>query len=491
MAFDASSFSQIPLNLFRPGPRVEFDTSKMQSGLAKPAVKVLVCGQRLTTGTAAAGVAVQVLSAAHARSLFGQGSMLAEMFSGWFANDNTIEVWGIGLSDVGGGTAATGTFVVTGPATAAGTLSLMVADQTIIVPVSSGMTATQVATAIAAAINAIPDLAVTAASSTGTVTVTARHKGTESNFIYLAKNFHQGDIMPAGLTVTVTAMSGGATNPDASAIITAIGDGSYQAFVTPWNDDPNMDIFEAALLDRAGASKMNYGVSFTHNPATYSTVTTAAASRNSPYCPFTGMNGSPSTPWKIAAAVAAQVMYNAGVDPARPFNTLVLKGILAPLQADRFDNDERELLLKAGVATLTVNANDQVCIERLVTSYKTNAQGLPDTGLKDLNSILTLFYLSWSMNNMIITTFPRHKLADDGTNFDPGSSVATPSLIKGEIVALAQAWEKAGLIEQLGAFIAGLNVARDANDRNRVNVFMRPDLVNGLQVTATLIQPVL
>jgi len=487
------SFNQIPLTLLTPGTFVELDTSRMQFGLPQARTRSLIVGQKLGTGTAVANTLYRVLSAQHAKTLFGQGSMLADMFIGYFANDATTEVWGMGLADNGAGTAATGTIAFTGPATAAGIVELMVCDTRVQVAVTSGMTATQIGTAAAAAINGYADLPVTAGAASGTVTLTARHKGLESNGLYLALNYHQGDVTPAGVGVTITAIGGvvaGAGNPDASQVFTALGDQAFQTIVHPWNDATNMGIIEAALADRATALKMNYSEAYAHNPGTFSALTTAAASRNSPYAPFTGMKGIPSAPWKVAAAYAAQIAFSARTDPGRPFNTLVLKGILPPLPSDQFTRQERELLLEAGVATLMVNANSEVCIERMVTTYKTSPQGFADTGLRDLNPILLLYYLSWSQQARITTRYPRYKLGNDGGNYAPGQPIVTPKQIRAELVGLAKEWESAGLIENIDQYIADLRVERDANDPNRLNSFQRPDLINGFQVLAALIQPI-
>jgi len=53
---------------------------------------------------------------------------------------------------------------------------------------------------------------------------------------------------------------------------------------------------------------------------------------------------------------------------------------------------------------------------------------------------------------MIALRYPRHKLADDGTNFARGQAVATPGLIRAEIVARAIQWESAGLTDAVVVF---------------------------------------
>src|SRR5690606_30192396 len=122
------------------------------------------------------------------------------------------------------GVAATGTITVTGTATADGTIPLYCGGVRVPVGVTSGDTAAEVATAIAAAINANADLPVTAAAVDAVVTVTFRHKGEVGNDYDLRDSYRDGEALPAGVSLAIVAMSGGTTNPDLDDLIAAMGD---------------------------------------------------------------------------------------------------------------------------------------------------------------------------------------------------------------------------------------------------------------------------
>jgi phage tail sheath gpL-like len=130
-----------------------------------------------------------------------------------------------------------------------------------------------------------------------------------------------------------------------------------------------------------------------------------------------------------------------------------------------------------------------VCrIERLVTTYQTNPLSIPDPSYLDVETMRTLAYLRYSVRARIALKFPRHKLADDGTLFDPGQAVVTPSSIRSELISLFRDWERAGLVEDFEQFKDELIVERDANDQNRVNMRMGPNLINQFRVFAGQIQ---
>lgn len=482
------SFNAIPLDLRTPGQYLEFDASRASSGAGVQPQRILVIGQKLPAGLASAGQPVRVATADQAVQQFGRGSMLALMFTAFLAANPTAEAWALALADNAAGVAATKTVTVTGPATAAGVVDLYVAGVRVQAAVASADTATAVATALAAAINANLDLPVTATPAAGVVTLTCRHKGEAGEALDVRTNYRSGETLPAGLTVVVAAGATGAGNPDVSAVFTAIGDDWFNTFVNPYTDTANLDVVDAALADRFGPLKMIDGFSYTFRAGTFGALTALGSTRNGPHVSIAGLKGSPTWSPVIAASYAGVVSFHGSIDPARPFQTLPLPGVLAPTVNDRFTRTERDLLLREGISTFTVDAGGQVLIERPITTYQTNAYGLPDTAYLDVNTLLTLSYLRWSMRARIATKYGRHKLANDGTLYGAGQAIVTPKVIKAELISLFRDWEAAGLVENITQFIADLIVERDANNPNRLNALIPPDLVNQFRVFAGQVQ---
>ncbi|NDY41251.1 phage tail protein [Dissulfurirhabdus thermomarina] len=486
----AISFNSIPVNLRTPGVYVEFDNSQAVRGLPGMPYRALLVGQRLAGGTVAELVPTRVSSADQARDYFGQGSMLAQMAAAWFAHNRSTETWAIALDDNPAGVAATGTLTVTGTATEAGTLNLYVGGGRVQVAVASGDSQDAVAAAIASAIGAAADLPASAAVdgvNTNQVNLTARHKGEAGNDIDLRVSYYQGEQVPAGLTVAVGAMSGGSGNPDLSGLITAMGDEWYNVIVLPYTDAASLTAMETELEDRWGPMRAIEGHAFAAAAGTQAAMSALGDSRNSPHVSIVATGGSPTLTWSYAAAVAAVVAYHANIDPARPFQTLPLAGVLAPAEADRFTQQERNLLLYDGISTTVVDAGGRVLIERLITTYTQNAFGTEDPSYLDVNTLLTLGYLRYSFRARFAQKYPRHKLADDGTRFGAGQAILTPKIAKAECFALFRQWEDAGLVENFDDFKANIIVERNATDPNRLDFVLPPDLINQLRVTAAQI----
>jgi phage tail sheath gpL-like len=153
----------------------------------------------------------------------------------------------------------------------------------------------------------------------------------------------------------------------------------------------------------------------------------------------------------------------------------------APARGDRYTLTERNTLLYSGIATVRVSTAGAVTVERLVTTYRTNEAGGTDPAYLDVETLMTLQYIRWDWRNYILNKFPRHKLADDGTRYAPGQAVVTPLTMKAEVIAKFTDWEALGLVEGFAQFKRDLIVERNAQDRNRIDVLMPPDIINQLR----------
>lgn len=486
----AISFNEVPNTARVPWAYVEFDASNAQQGPSLQVYKALALGQLLSTGSAEPLTPVRVTSNSQAAALFGEGSMLAGMVEG-FREDNTVtELWVIPVEDDEAAVKASGSILFGGAQTVAGVVPLYIAGRSVRVAVGSGDSLADIATATAAAINANASLPVTAEVNGGTeeqVDITAKNAGEVGNTLDIRVGYFDGEKMPDGLTATVTAMTGGVANPDLTDALAAMGDEHYNVIAHAYTDAANLSLIEAELASRWGPLRQIEGAAIAASNVSHSALGTLGDSRNSPHSVIVGSTGSPTPPYEYAANVAGVVARHGQIDPARPFQTLTLSHVKPPKEADRFTWQERNLLLFDGIATAKTDAGGVVRIERLITTYKTNAFGASDTAFLDLNTVLTLGYLRFDFRNLWLRKYPRHKLAADGNNFGPGQDVMTPKLAKAECVAWFRQMEELGLVEGIDQFKRDLIVERSATDETRLDIMMPPDLVNQLRVTGVQI----
>lgn len=487
------TFNHIPTNVRVPLFYAEFDNSMASSTTQDK--RALLIGQKLAAGTAAVNTPIIVSTTDQAKTLFGQGSMLARMHELYRDQDPTGEVWCIAVADAAAGVASSGTITVTGPASAAGTIFLYVAGQKVSIGVSSGDTAALIATAIGAAVNAAVDLPVSATVAASVVTLTCRWKGLTGNDITVLDSFRGSagsESLPTGVSLAYAAMSGGTTNPTLPGnAIAAMGDDEYDFVIHPYTDSASLDAFATEYNDSVGRwawSRQVYGHCYTALRGSLSALTTAGALRNDPHHTIAAIdNDCPNPCWEYAAAYGGENSVAIQVDPARPTQTLPLYGILAPRAGKRFLMSERQSLLTYGIATSYV-ASSVVRVERAITTYQKNSWGQSDQSYLDSETLHTLSEITRRLRSRITSKYPRHKLANDGTRFGSGQAIVTPSVIRGELMAEYSDMELDGLVENADLFAKYLIVERDSNNTNRLNVLLPPDLVNQLRIFALLNQ---
>ncbi|SPD73816.1 Mu-like prophage FluMu tail sheath protein [uncultured Desulfobacterium sp.] len=488
------SFNNMPDNIRVPLVGIEFDGSRALQGTPGMSAKILVIGQKLTTGTASAGVPIRITSKAQAEAAFGRGSMLSAMFNMIKKANPYTETWAIPLADHASGVPAAGYVGFSGTVTQSGTLCLYIAGTRIAVAITSGQAPSAIATAVAAAINAVTDLPVTAAvngSVNTQVDITCRWDGETGNDIDIRVNYYPGEALPAGLSATISNMAAGATNPDISSAITAMGDEWWNYVIMPYTDATNLTALEEELASRWLPMRQVDGIAFCAYRGTHANTETFGDGRNSALVSCMGTSISPSPAYLWAAAYGAVAAYHLAIDPARPLKTLPLPGILPPAISGKWTIEERNLLLYDGISTFTVDGGGNVLIEQTITMYQENAYGVADESFLKVYTPATLSYFRYSMRARITTKYPRHKLADDGTQYGAGQAIVTPSVIRAELIALFKEWMDAGLAENLEQFKRDLIVERNADNRNRVDVLSPPDIVNQFDIFAAQIQFVL
>ena len=489
----AISFNSVPSNLRIPFVAVEFDGSKAQQGPALLAYKALLVGQKLAAGTFTADTINKVSNIDQVITGGGRGSILHRQALAWFASNRSTELWIGVLADNGAGVAATGTIVVAGPATAAGTIALYLGGVRITVGVNNGDASTAIATAIGAAINANLDIPVTASVATSTVTITFRHKGLVGNSYDVRHSFNFGESLPAGVTLTITAVGAvvaGTTNPLLTNLIAAMADTWFEVWSHPYTDATSLTAIEGELLTRWGPMRQQGGIAVTSASGNFSTLSALGAGRNSAFSVIVAQTGqTPLTPpMEFAAETAALMAFYGAADPARPFQTLAMSNALATLETDQFDINERNLLLFTGIATTRRVTGGGVQLERMITTYETSPSGASDTAYLDATTVLTLIYLRYSFRVRMQTKYPRHKLANDGTRFGSGQAIMTPKLGKAEAITWFREMEELGLVENFDQFKRDLDVERSQTDPNRLEFLLPPDIINQLIVTAAQIQ---
>lgn len=377
--------------------------------------KVLLVGQQTSAATATEKTLISNLqSIAQVETLFGKRSELAGMYRAFRAINTKIQVDAISLDDNGAGVAATGTIAFSGTAGEDGTYTFFIGSRknhSYTISVSENDTATVIGDALVAAITADTEAPFTASNVTGTVTITHAQKGTIGNDIAL---YYDGVI--DSVTVTLTAFASGATDPIVTGIYSVIGETRYQNIVAP----DYAQTVTLALLDARWDidNKVLNGVMFYGKIDTLANLKTLLTSINSQNLVVFGNKLGTASEFKgsetgefnyvIASTMAAvrslrftedaslsgivsgnvgRLDREGGIQLASlPYFNTPLSNISPIIASKGFTGTEIDELRDTGISVIGNNrADNGVILGEIVTAYKTDTLGNPDTSFKFLN----------------------------------------------------------------------------------------------------------
>lgn len=434
-----------------------------------------------------------------ASTLFGRGSMLETMYLRARDQAPYAEIWCIAISEEVDAIQAFGTITVAHPgsATRQGIAAIYIAGRRVQLRVRSTDIANTIATNLAAAINAAQTY-LKATVSTNVVTVTCRWAGITGNQIPLtyvgSRGRRSSNVPESALSrylFTFVQPSGGAGEFNSSSTYGVLDTRNFDVFVIPSVSQPILDAsltFMDGIAGRWSPFKQQYGHIFGGKIGDLSTLTTLGDAQNDPHMSIIGLWKSINPAWEWASALAGVAVQHWAAPPelSRPLQTLPLRNLyVGSDDDDSFNPEERELALSSGITTVNVQDDTTVHIDRVRTLRKTNAYGDPDPSWADAITMFQAQYFVKAMRAAITGAFPRCALTDEPTGINGFTS---PAEIKLVIMHEYQRLQGLGLVENYDLFVQFLIVERDDVDRNRVNVLMRPDMVNQLRVVATIVE---
>ncbi|MFC3074691.1 phage tail sheath subtilisin-like domain-containing protein [Shinella pollutisoli] len=487
------TFDEIPADWLAPGTFMEVKPNYRTVGVLPWPVRNLIIGQKLAAGTLAPGQIVEITRPEEAIALFGLGSIGAEMVSAFRKANKTQPLFVTALADAVDSVKATGTFTFAGAVPQPVVLRFRVGGRQVRITAAPADTVTQLATKLAAAINADTACAATAASALGVVTCTARHGGEVGNDIDLRVDV-AAQAVPAGLTVTVAAMAGGTGNPDIEDALDLLPGAWYTDVSFPFNDATNVQAFAAWAIGRFAALARLDVHGYVAKRATYGQAGTFGQLTNCPFLSALALKASPTSSWEIAAAAHGIAAFHLTNDPARQLRSLVLPGVVAPDPADQYSDLESELLLRTGVTMLECLADGTVTIGRMITTYRRSALDIADRAWLDIMVPKTMSRIRYDWRGYMSLMYPRAKLIEDeheaafatreDDDEETGNAVASPRRVHGSWAARCRLYGERAWITDVDRTIKESAFEVDADDRNRLNSRQQVMIVGSLMVSA-------
>ena len=492
---------------------------------------ILLIGNKLETGISEASPAVNVgaglmplatptfcASAEDASFLCGQGSELHRMARAVFAQYPAASLY-LAANAVSAGSSATAVLTFATTAMADFAVRLVLCDQVLEVPVSTGDTPTVIATACATAINNAADLPYYAQFAAGVLTITAKMAGVRGNSLivdayFVLSNFSarvlflSPTMSPGGTTGQWTTVSedygvefsltGGTTADSLAGVITAIASQRYNRIVVASNDATNLTRLVTHLDSLAGVTVglRQQGVAAVIGTlaASITIASTENASRLQVGWHYASKIPGPEVAATLAAARLAGdgsvggILVGESADPSANLDGVQLATVLAQTAAlDQPTATEVESALNNGLAPLVPsNARPGFCaLARSVTS-RSLANGVPNFAVIDTEFVTVCDYVADDLQSSLATSYQGFKLGADSANGNPPLSprVTTPSLVRAYILDRLAGSEARSILRDVTANVSLLVVEADAVVSGRLNCEIPCEPVSGLHIIA-------
>lgn len=335
----------------------------------------------------------------------GFGFMLHRLAKNVFAGSQGVECWFIAQPEDVAAAAATADITITGPATGSGAVYLYIGGTRLVIPVASGDTDSDIASAIETAITADKELPITASAALGVCSITSKQKGTWGNGIDLAINLGFQEELPAGVGATVGTMASGTTVGDIQDALDALGSGDEKnaAFFTDivhgYGQDTTtldaMSTYNGIGNDFVGLYAKTISRPFRSlngdKDSSLSTLVTLGDGRKLDRTNgIIATPGSPNHPQEVAA-LAMGIMARINNDRAeQSYIGQTLPGVMAPAATEWTGTyDNRDTAVKAGISPTTVESG-VVKMSSVLTFYHPDSVPISSNGYRSQRNISIL-----------------------------------------------------------------------------------------------------
>lgn len=461
------TFNEVPSALRYPGAYIEIDGS--QAGLSSDLPAVLLVGQKLATGTAAAGEVVRISSVGDAQNKAGAGSMLAQMAKAYRKKDTTFDLFMLPYADNAAGVQATGTITVTAAATANGTLALYIAQTLVSVGITTGQTPAQLATAIAQAItNAGTDIPVIAAAANAVVTLTARHKGSCGNNIDMRLNMY-GETTPTGMAVTLAAMANGTGDPAPGDLASIIGKRWFRYVSLGINDAATLAAWHTESQRRYAVPVMAGFRAFTAYRGDFASAAAFGSAKNYEHIADLWIAFSPKSTWEVAATLAAAAAVSLYNNPVSSMEGITLPDVKGDLSYNDFTSGNS--LLFKGMSVMEVASDGSCSIKRLISMYQQRSDGSSDDAYLDINVAEVMERIRYEQRMGAIKRFRGSTAAKTNEGYRPGLKITTEDSVRAYLLSLYKnvLLGEYGWVQAYSYYKDSLVVEQDANNPSRFN----------------------
>ena len=458
--------------------------------------KPVFLGNKTSAGLATVAVPVEVSGPEDADTQFGARSELAKMLRAWFLIAPRGRVWACAVAENGSGVAATATLLFATTATANGVVRIRINGRRLPeVVITSGDTASTVASAVEAMLDLYTDLPCTAGVSTATVTLTAAQVGPRGNNLRIVCEIVPSGTSAVAMTVALNGGSAatkvdgrfgtdsataGSGADDFTAAIAAVNTGDYDFVVGACSDDTNRGLISTHVTSASAISegRRRVGIcgSLTSTLSGSGSVAEDAQGHNNVLMRVIHLKGAHNTTGELAAAYCAAHIYGDGVrkgiaqyTAANQDGLQLAPAIWAPEVTDYTTNAQRAALLAAGVTPCVASfANPGYAqLVRPVTTRTQALSGATSYLVIDPSKVTVSFEVADRWETFCAENYAGKNLAPDPSDPDNTPSnedVIWPAAMREDVLALLRTMEDEGKLVNVNAHADDVVVEASESD---------------------------
>jgi len=414
-------------------------------------------------------------------NLFGNGSELHRMYRRVAkVNQGTTPVYFVAVKE-STGASATGTATFATTATGNGSARAYVGDQFVDCAITTGDSASTVATNLAAQINSQLNWAVTASPSTGTVTITSKQKGPRGNSIRFAVRVVGVSVGTTSTAQNFANLSGGTTADSWTNALATINPKKFTYICSPGEDATstgNLGLLVAQVVSNAlpipGIRQRVFG----GNSGSLGTVNTFAKALNSPLADVIWQPNSNLTPGELAAYTCGSVCL--GESQSIPiFNwdylgttpqTAALWQVSAPFDGTTPSRADLKSALVNGVTPVATLSSGKSSLVSLITTYSQDpVTSNLDTRVRD-HSIVTIMFIAADLISSVVSqSFANKQAGNDPAKGQkpPTSQVVTPGIVRSTINKVISRLGDNGFLQNVQNSLDATQVVRETSPDSR------------------------
>lgn len=400
----------------------------------------------------------------------GPGSPLHRGIRKFMQLNKDAKVWAVPVAETSGGSpvAATAVLTIATTATGTGTISVTICGEICSYTFLSGETATNIGDGIVAAINAKTHLPCTAANATGTVTLTAKLKGTSQGTGSLGVIRVRSEIT-AG--VATTASFGGAflgtgvagaegTTTEAASTTTALAalDAVRKYYLgTSGNTSTILGLFKSHIVTKSEPRRGLRSVFVAGYTGSLASCQTLATGLNYERGQIAWQVNSEHDCAELAGIMLALRQKGEARDSAYNFNLTRLAPYILPpyAAADRPDGDDVEDAILDGISPIASDDAGAYLVQSLTTRSKNAAGTVSDRRVARTNKVSVPDEFTDSLLIRFANNFGNKKFLDDERLADGSVNpnqrairdVVRPSMIRGPASDLVDQFYAAGKLQ--------------------------------------------